>query len=58
MADNLEERGPADRTRINVHEEHELRYWTKALGVTREELIKAVQTVGVMAKDVRAHLAS
>jgi hypothetical protein len=56
MADNLENRGPADRTRINVHEAHELTYWTKALGVSAEQLKAAVAKVGVMAKDVRQHL--
>lgn len=56
MADNLENRGSADRTRINIHEAHELRYWTKALGVTEEQLKSAVAKVGVMAADVRRHL--
>jgi len=26
MADNLNERGPQDRSRINVHEDHEVKY--------------------------------
>ena len=56
MADDLKNRGPADRARINIHEPHELRYWTEALGVTAEQLKTAVATVGVMAKDVRQHL--
>jgi hypothetical protein len=47
MTDDLKHRGPPDPRRINVHEAHEVRYWTKALGVT---------AVGVMAKDVRRHL--
>jgi len=56
MADNLQKAGPQDRSRINVHEEWEVRHWTQALGVTREELEKAVSEVGVMANDVRQHL--
>ncbi len=56
MSDDKSQRGAADRTRINVHEEHELRYWTEALGVSREQLLEAVQRVGVVAKDVRATL--
>ncbi len=56
MADNMENRGPQDRDRINVNEEHEVRYWTEALGVTREQLEAAVREAGVMAKDVREHL--
>lgn len=49
-------RGGQDRLRINVHEEHEVRYWTQELGVNKEELERAVAAVGVMAADVRKHL--
>jgi GTP cyclohydrolase III len=56
MSDDLKNRGPADRARINVHEDHEVRYWTQELGVSREQLVQAVQAVGVMAADVRKHL--
>jgi hypothetical protein len=54
--DDLKNRGAADRTRINTHETHEVTYWTKELGVSREELERAVKAVGVMASDVRKHL--
>jgi hypothetical protein len=57
MSDDLKNRGERDRLRINVHEEHEVRYWTKELNVTREELERAVKAVGVMAADVRKYLA-
>jgi hypothetical protein len=53
MADNLGKRGPADRARINVNEPHEVRYWTRALGVSEEQLRDAVAKAGVMAADVR-----
>ncbi len=56
MSDDLNNRGQQDRIRINVNEEHEVRYWTQELGVTREELEQAVKTVGVMVEDVRKHL--
>lgn len=56
MADDGTKRGPADAARININEEHELRYWTKTLNVPEAELRDAVAAVGVMAKDVRAHL--
>lgn len=56
MADDRTERGPADAKRINVNEAHELRYWAKTLNVPEAELREAVAKVGVMAKDVRAHL--
>jgi hypothetical protein len=56
MSDNLQKAGQQDRNRINVHEEWEVRHWTEALGVTREELEKAVSEVGVSAEAVRQHL--
>lgn len=56
MSDDLNKRGQQDRIRINVNEEHEVRYWTQELGVTREELERAVKAVGVMVEDVRKHL--
>lgn len=56
MSDNLQKAGQQDRSRINVHEEWEVRHWTEALGVTREELEKAVAEVGVSANAVREHL--
>jgi len=56
MSDNLQKAGQQDRSRINVHEEYEVRHWTEALGVTREELEKAVAEVGVSANAVREHL--
>lgn len=56
MTDDKSNRGPADASRINVNEDYELRYWTKALGVSAERLRAAVEQVGVMADDVRAEL--
>jgi hypothetical protein len=56
MSDDLNKRGQQDRSRINIHEEHEVRYWTEALGVSREELERAVGQVGVSASAVREHL--
>jgi uncharacterized protein DUF3606 len=41
-----------DRKRINIHDDHELRYWSHRLGVSRDELKRAVNRVGVMADDV------
>lgn len=56
MSDNLQKAGQQDRSRINVHEEWEVRHWTEALGVSRAELEKAVSEVGVSAEAVRQHL--
>lgn len=55
MSDDLNKRGAADRNRVNVHEDHELYYWTKKFGVTPAELESAVKAVGPMASDVEAY---
>ena len=56
MADDLKQTGKADDQRINVEQDHELSYWSKELGVSREELRSAVQQAGSLVKDVRQHL--
>ena len=56
MADNLKERGPQDASRISMTEEWEVRYWTKALGVSREELDQLVREHGNSADSVRKAL--
>ncbi len=53
MADNPRLRGKADRSRINLNEPHEVRYWTEALGVNEECLKDTVEQFGNRAKDVR-----
>jgi hypothetical protein len=53
--DDPNKRNSPDSKRINVHEDHEVRYWTAALNVSPEELKKAVQAVGTMADDVRKY---
>ena len=52
MADDLKNRGPADRSRVNVHEDHEVRYWTEKWGVSETQLVAAVRKVGVSADAV------
>jgi hypothetical protein len=56
MADDTSTRGPADGTRINIHEPLEVDYWCRELGVTPEQLRQAVRQVGVMVADVRRYL--
>ncbi|MBP1473684.1 DUF3606 domain-containing protein [Frateuria sp. MAH-13] len=56
MSDNLNNRGPADRTRVNVNEDYETRYWANKWGVSEDELRAAVDRVGVMAEDVERAL--
>jgi hypothetical protein len=56
MTDNLQNRGPQDRERVNVHEEWERRYWSEKWNVTQQELERAVNKVGPMAEDVAKEL--
>jgi len=56
MSDDLKNRGPQDRARINVNEAHEVRYWTKELSVSEAQLREAVKAVGVSVEAVRRHL--
>jgi hypothetical protein len=48
--------GSPDRGRINIHENYEVEYWTKTLGISAEELRKAVETAGTSAEAVREHI--
>lgn len=56
MVDDLSKRGPEDRSRVNVNEDHERRYWCEKFGCTEDDLRAAVAEVGVMADDVAAFL--
>ena len=46
MADDISKRGSQDRSRINTHEEYEVRYSSKKFGVSEEQLKAAVKKVG------------
>jgi Protein of unknown function (DUF3606) len=54
MADDLSNRGPQDRSRISLSEDYEVRYWTKALGVTEERLRQLVKDHGSSVEKVRS----
>jgi len=56
MSDDTKQVGSPDRDRINLSEDYEVRYWTGALGVSEEQLRKAVAAVGPTAEAVRRHL--
>ena len=58
MSDDKSLIGRADRERINVHEDYELRSWSRKFGVTRWEVKAAVRKVGPMARDVARQLGS
>jgi len=56
MTDDLNRITPEDPKRINVNQDHELEYWSKKLGITKELLVTVVETVGPMVKDVENFL--
>jgi hypothetical protein len=50
------DRSPRDRRRINTGEEHEIEYWARVLGVSKQELVEAVSKVGDSFDAVEAEL--
>jgi hypothetical protein len=56
MTDNKSNRGEPDRSKINMHEDYEVKYWCKHLGVSPSELQKVVAKVGNAAKAVEKEL--
>lgn len=56
MPDALKKRDAQDRARINIDEDHQVRYWTKLLGVDVKTLKEVVKTVGTSSAAVRQHL--
>ena len=56
MSDDRTQRGPQDRNRININEDYEVQYWSEKFGVSREELISAVDSAGPMVADVARRL--
>lgn len=56
MADDLKKRAQPDRSKINMHEAFEVKYWTKHLGITRDQLAATIEKVGNSAAAVRKEL--
>jgi uncharacterized protein DUF3606 len=56
--DNLTKRDQPDRSKIKMHEHYEVKYWTKALGVSKEELQKAADRVANSAAAVLKEMAA
>jgi hypothetical protein len=54
--DHLTKREQPDRSKINMHESFEVKYWTHQLGVSRERLQQVVDKVGNSAATVRKEL--
>lgn len=56
MLKDTQQRGPINRTHINVNEGFELRYWAKFLNVSLEQIKSAVRKVGTETELVRLEL--
>jgi hypothetical protein len=54
--DGWTKRDQSDRSKINMSEDYEVRYGTKHLNISKEELQKAVDKVGNSAAAVRKEL--
>ena len=54
--DDLKKKGQPDRSKINMNEDHEVQYWTKHLGVSKQELQRAVEKVSSSTAAVRKEL--
>jgi hypothetical protein len=54
--ESLTKREQPDRSKINVHQPDELKCWIRALDVTRDELLAAVDKVGNSVTAVRSEL--
>lgn len=55
---DLKKRASPDRSKINMQESTEVKYWTKELGINRDQLQKLVDKVGNSAAAVRKELAT
>ncbi len=47
MSDDLNTRGPADATRVNVNDSWKVRRWRENRGCTEQQLRECVKRVGV-----------
>ena len=58
MPNDENESGPQDRTSINMNDGFEVRYWSKELGISQQQLKAIVGKAGTMLKDIRVELAT
>ena len=58
MSSHRMDSGPVDRTRINMNDPFEVRYWSKELGISVAQLEAVVRIVGDDTKAIREELAT
>lgn len=56
MAEDGNEASGREEVCIDIRQDYEVRHWSRALGVSAEELKRAVAAAGPMVKHVRRHL--
>jgi hypothetical protein len=56
MADSKTETRPQDASRVNVNEDYEVRYWTKRFNCSKDQLVEAVNAVGVSVEKIEHYL--
>jgi len=56
MPDDKKKTGPADDSRVNIHQDYEVAYWCKKFGCTKAQLAAAVKAAGVSVAAVKKHL--
>jgi hypothetical protein len=58
MSDDPKKTRPQDAQRINMNQDHEVRYWTEKFGVSKDRLQQAVDRAGPMADPGRWQMMS
>jgi hypothetical protein len=56
MAEDKTKKWPADASKVNLHEEYEVQYWSKKFGCTAQQLKDAVKKAGAGAAAVEKEL--
>ena len=56
MPDDLTKKRPHDSQRINLNQDHEVRYWCNKFNCTKKELQDAVSLIGDSAAVVQRYL--
>jgi hypothetical protein len=56
MSDDLLNKGPRDRSHISMAQAHEVHYWTRHFGISKDDLQRAIEKVGTSAAAVRKEL--
>jgi len=56
VADHRTNRRRPDRSKINMHEDYDVKYWTRHFAVTQDQLRRAIDRVGNSVAAVRKQL--